>query len=95
MSIGRNMYQRRRADATVTTDEDVPVAITLQASDADGDGLTYSVTNQPVDGVLSGTAPSLTYTPNAGFTGSDSFVFQVDDGNGGSDTATISITVSQ
>ena len=80
--------------ATVTTLEDVPVAITLQASDADGDALSYSVPTPPANGVLSGTAPNLTYTPNADFNGADSFVFQVDDGNGGSDTATISITVN-
>jgi hypothetical protein len=77
----------------VTTNEGVAVAITLQASDPDGDALTYSVTTPPTHGSLSGTSPNLTYTPNAGFIGGDSFVFQVDDGNGGTDSATVSITV--
>ncbi len=80
--------------ATVTTDQDVPVAITLQASDADGDPLSYSVPTPPVSGTLTGTAPNLTYAPNAGFSGSDSFVFQVTDGNGGTDSAMISIIVN-
>ncbi|MCP3993913.1 MAG: tandem-95 repeat protein, partial [bacterium] len=79
---------------TVATDEDVAVAITLQASDVDGDALNYSVTSPSTNGGLSGTVPNLTYTPNAGFTGSDSFTFQVEDGNGGTDTASVSITVN-
>ncbi|MEE8361777.1 MAG: PKD domain-containing protein, partial [Gemmatimonadales bacterium] len=80
--------------ATEMTDEGIAMAITLQASDPDGDALSYSVPTPPASGTLSGTAPSLTYTPNAEFSGSDSFIFQVDDGNGGSDTATVSIIVN-
>jgi hypothetical protein len=34
-----------------------------------------------------------TYTPNAGFSGTDSFVYAVDDGYGGSDTATVTVDV--
>ena len=48
---------------TVTTDEDVALDITLSANDADGDALTYAITN-PAHGVISGTARYLTYTPN-------------------------------
>ena len=33
------------------------------------------------------------YNPDGGYTGSDSFVYEVIDGNGGSDTETVSITV--
>ena len=36
---------------------------------------------------------SYTYTPNANFNGSDTFEYSVSDGNGGSDTATVAITV--
>ena len=34
------------------------------------------------------------YTPASGYTGSDSFVYEVIDSNGGSDTATVSITIA-
>ena len=81
-------------DASVVTDEDVAVNITLQASDPDGDSLSYSIIAGPTNGTLSGTAPALTYTPNALYSGSDSFDFQVDDGNGGIDTATVSIIIN-
>jgi hypothetical protein len=37
---------------------------------------------------------SFTYTPNAGFTGSDSFTYQASDGSLNSNTATVTITVN-
>jgi hypothetical protein len=81
-------------NGTVITNEDIAVAVTLTASDADGDALTYSVVSGPANGVLSGTAPNLTYSPNANFYGSDSFTFKANDGSVNSNTATVSITVN-
>jgi len=82
------------ADAqAVITQQDTPVEITLNGSDVDGDPLTYAVVTPPQNGVLSGTAPLLTYEPNPGYSGPDAFTFEVNDGNGGTDTATVSITV--
>jgi hypothetical protein len=40
---------------------------------------TYAVLSGPLHGTLSGTAPSLTYSPNAGSTGTDSFTYSVTD----------------
>jgi len=81
-------------DQSVSTDEDTAKAVTLTASDADGDTLTYSIVAGPTNGALSGTAPALTYTPTANYHGSDSFTFKVNDGHVDSNTATISITVT-
>ena len=80
-------------DQSVTTDEDESVVITLTGSDPDGDDLTYSITSGPGNGSLSGTAPNVTYSPDANFNGSDSFTFTVEDGHGGSASATIRTTV--
>jgi hypothetical protein len=44
--------------------------------------------------VLTGTAPSLTYTPAAHYNGADSFTFRVTDNGGLTSTATVSITVT-
>ena len=81
-------------DATYSTNQDTPVAIILVANDpVEGDPLTYMVVANPANGVLSGTPPNLTYTPNAGFSGSDSFSFKANDGIDDSNTAIVSITV--
>lgn len=81
-------------DQSVATNEDTPVAITLTASDPDGDPLTYSIVMPPANGSLSGTAPNLTYTPNLNFNGSDSFTFKANDGKADSNVATVSITIN-
>ena len=79
---------------SVTTDEDTAKAITLTGSDVDGDTLTYTIVASPSKGTLSGTAPSLTYTPTANLNGSDSFTFKVNDGTVDSAAATVSITIN-
>jgi len=81
-------------DQLVTTDEDLPVAITLEATDADNDPLTFTVVAQPTHGTLTGTAPALTYTPTGDYNGPDSFTFKAtDDKLADSNVATVSITV--
>jgi hypothetical protein len=71
---------------------DTPKAITLLATDVDGDPLTYQIAAQPAHGTLSGTPPNVTYTPAAGYSGSDSFTFKANDGRVDSNIATVSIT---
>jgi Bacterial Ig domain/Dockerin type I domain len=71
-------------------------AITLTGSDPDVPALplTFVVATNPAHGALTGTAPNLTYTPNAGFQGSDSFTFTAGNGTNTSSAATVSITVA-
>jgi len=80
------------SNQTSSTNEDSTVAITLDASDAEGDPLSYSV-GSPQHGSLSGLAPNLSYTPDTDFNGTDSFTVSVNDGSIDSTVATISITV--
>ena len=75
------------------TDEDVALPLTLLGSDADDDALSFRIQRPPVQGSLAGSLPNLLYTPNADYNGYDSFVFGVDDGQGGSDTGTVSIRI--
>ena len=79
---------------SLSTPEDVPIALTLTGSDPDGDALTYTVVTAPAYGTLSGDAPKLTYTPKQDYSGKDSFTFTVSDGKATSAAATVSITVS-
>jgi len=79
---------------SVSIKENTSETIILSGSDADNDPLTYTIIDQPDHGALSGAAPNLTYTPTAGYTGSDSFTFIVNDGKSDSPIATVNINVS-
>jgi CSLREA domain-containing protein len=69
-------------------------------NDTDLDSDTLSVAQpRPVSGPSHGTLTlnsegSFSYTPNSNFNGSDSFTYKATDGNGGEDTATVTITVN-
>ena len=68
-------------------------------SDVDGDVLTASPDTAPDAGPSNGSLTlnadgSFTYTPNAGFTGTDSFRYVVSDGAGGTASETVTITVN-
>lgn len=87
-------YRPVAADQSVSTSVNTGMAITLSATDANLDPLTYSVAASPVHGTLSGDAPNLTYHPTADLVGSDSFTFTASDGKLASTIATVSITVT-
>lgn len=76
------------------TDENAAIAITLTAADPDSDPLTFLIETEPGHGILSGTPPNLTYTPDTQYDGTDSFQFKVNDGEDDSALATVSITIS-
>ncbi|MFN0093046.1 MAG: Ig-like domain-containing protein [Acidimicrobiales bacterium] len=76
-----------------TTPAGAPTPVLLSGSDPDGDPLTFAVASGPAHGVLSGTAPALVYTPDAGFSGEDTFTFTAFDGEVLSAPATVRLTV--
>lgn len=78
----------------LATDEDTAIALTLTATDPNGDILTYDIVAGPSHGVLSGIAPNLTYTPHANFHGSDSFTFTAGDAALTSAAATVNLTIN-
>ncbi|MFM8396140.1 MAG: fibronectin type III domain-containing protein, partial [Acidobacteriota bacterium] len=81
-------------DQTLSNRQGVARSVTLTGTDQENASLTFAVTIQPTNGTLSGTAPNLTYTPNAGFTGTDFFLFRANDGTQNSgDDGTITINV--
>ena len=81
-------------EQSLFTNENIALAIILSATDADDDTLTYAIVEQPANGVISGAAPNLTYTPNNDYVGDDSFSFKVNDATDDSNTATVTITVN-
>jgi chitodextrinase len=81
-------------DQAVTTSEDTAIGIILTGSDVDSGSLTFNVVNGPTNGLLSGTEPNLTYTPNANYNGPDSFTFTANDGEFDSNVSTVSLTIN-
>ena len=62
--------------------------------DADADTLTVQSAGQPSNAsVVVNADGTVTYTPDANFSGVDTFTYTVSDGNGGIDTATVTVTV--
>src|SRR5206468_2783976 len=75
---------------TVTTDEDMLVAVTLDATDVEDDPLTFFVT-PPAHGTLTGAPPNLIYRPAANYHGPDRFTFMAHDGQLNSVEAAVNI----
>lgn len=78
---------------SVSTDEDNSLAVTLTGSDSEHDPLTFRINNAPGHGSLAGTAPFVTYHPDANYYGTDSFTFIASDGSADSPPGTVSITI--
>ncbi|MBK8631972.1 MAG: tandem-95 repeat protein [Sphingomonadales bacterium] len=65
----------------------------VDATDPNGDNLTYSAADPTHGTVSGGTNGQFVYTPDNGFTGTDSFTVTVSDGRGGTDVETFTATV--
>ncbi|MFQ5570027.1 MAG: Ig-like domain-containing protein [Rhodothermales bacterium] len=86
-------------DDADTTQEDTPVDITVldNDTDPDDDPLTVSgIPAQPNNGnaTLGGGGAFVTYTPDPGFSGQDTFTYEASDGQGGTDQADVTVTVT-
>ncbi|WDE06094.1 tandem-95 repeat protein [Thalassomonas viridans] len=83
-------------DAILVADNAAVAGLLSNDTDPESDNLTVNTT--PLSNTTNGTLVlgsngSFTYTPNAGFTGSDGFEYQISDGNGNFDSASVVITV--
>jgi len=94
------------SNASVVTDQDTEKNVTLSGSDLTDCELTFSIVTPPAHGTLGAIASNacaiglpmsdtaaVPYTPTAGYHGSDSFTYKVNDGTSDSSPATVSITV--
>ena len=96
-SIGAYDYQTTAPVAygqSVTTAAGQPLVVTLTGADPDSLPLSFGALLFPTGGTLSGYFPNIIYTPNPGFSGTDSFTFVASDGFQDSPPATVRITVS-
>ncbi len=79
-----------------TTLEDTPVTIDVLTNDIDpeADNLTVTVIGVPGQGAVTSDGKTVAYTPTLNFNGMDIFTYTISDGNGGFDTATVTISVT-
>ncbi|GMG76919.1 hypothetical protein ShirakiTB12_53880 [Priestia megaterium] len=79
----------------VITNEDTPLVGQIQATDVDGDLLTFQLQSPPTNGTVVVTnSGAYTYTPNLNFNGNDQFTVLVSDGQGGTAVSTVTVTVT-
>jgi len=72
---------------------DNKITVLTNDSDPDGDSLTITSITQPPFGTSIHDGTYVYYTPNTGYNGADSFKYTIDDGNGGTATATVHLTI--
>lgn len=78
---------------TVAATEDTAALVTLRGADGDGTPVSYT-TSAPAHGTLSGTAPTLTYTPELNYNGIDSFTYTATAEGSTPATATVTVNIA-
>jgi Ca2+-binding RTX toxin-like protein len=84
-------------DDMLVTDEDTPSApVNVLDNDTDADGDTLTLTSATsTDGTVEFTPEGeVVFTPNTDFNGSTTITYTTDDGNGGTATGTVNVTVN-
>lgn len=94
--IGTNVAPVAHDDDAQTV-RNVAVTIAVLANDADEDGDALVIGQLPAGpangGIVVNADNTVTYTPNIGFWGTDSFTYTANDGTSASNNATVTITV--
>ncbi|HET7570307.1 MAG TPA: Ig-like domain-containing protein [Gammaproteobacteria bacterium] len=81
---------------TVKTTQDTAVNGTLEVSDAELNGYMLAVATKPAHGTVSGLhadSGTFTYTPTAGYSGTDSFTVTASDGMNTSAATAVNVTI--
>ncbi len=99
-TIPGNRPPTAKQSVTITTEANKPMAISLEGSDPDKDDkLSFAISSAPSNAAIAAfdkTAGTLTYIPNNGFTGKDSFKYKVIDSSGAeSNEATVVVNVGK
>jgi len=109
LSDGRGGVDRARVIVAVASVNDAPsaqndsqttqegdaieIAVLQNDEDPDGDPLRVESVTQPANGTVQNNGTTLTYVPDTGFAGTDSFTYTVTDSRGRTDTATVTVGV--
>ena len=85
------------SNGTLSTNENTAVTGNLDASDPDGNALSFSLVTNPIQGsvvITDAAMGAFIYTPNPGAKGTDSFTFKANDGLVDSNTATVTVNIN-
>lgn len=88
--VANNDSVKTGMNATITIP---PTVLLLNDTDPDMDTLSIDSVQAAVQGTVSLVGGSVRFTPAPGFEGNASFTYTVQDGNGGTSTATVNVTV--
>ncbi|WP_100644684.1 Ig-like domain-containing protein [Alteromonas facilis] len=82
-------------DDSATTEQDISVNIDVLANDTDvdGDPIVIDSVSNGLGNVTIESDNTLTYVPQSGYIGADSFSYDITDGNGGFSTAQVIVTI--
>ena len=80
---------------TASTSIDTPVAINVLDNDSDPQNGAFAITSltNPSDGQVSESSGVVTYTPDSGFVGTDTFTYTITDDQNDTATATVTVVV--
>jgi len=96
IAVGNANSAPAAKDDEVETTSGEPVAIDVRANDKDADGdkmIVYGLT-RPEHGEVTIDGGIVTYSPEPGFVGTDTFTYKVRDGQGGRGKATVRVKVN-
>lgn len=81
---------------TITTPENVPGSVDVFGNDSDPNGDNFAIVSHtnPLHGSVNFSGSVATYAPAPGFVGADVFTYTIEDGHGGSSTASVFATVT-
>ncbi|MFT6029337.1 MAG: VCBS repeat-containing protein, partial [Oleiphilaceae bacterium] len=80
--------------ASVNENASVIIDVLANDSDIDGDSLTVTAASAANGSVTINTDGTLLYTPNVDYSGSDTISYEISDGQGGTATAGVAVTVN-
>jgi hypothetical protein len=81
--------------ASTAVNKSVTINVLANDTDPDGDPLTLTAVTKPPKGTATISGGRVTYIPNRGFRGIDTFSYTISDGRGGTDTATVTVNVGK
>jgi YD repeat-containing protein len=96
VAVGTTNQPPNAVDDARATQKNIALTFDPRTNDTDPEGNALAVAGKTdgANGTVTYGSTSVTYTPNSGFAGGDTFTYTLSDGHGGLDTATVTMTVN-